>query len=231
MKISLSFLLLGISLALTNAFILNNNKNKNKNKMGEKEAFSHGRAVTLVMKRWNDWQNCHRCSEIERYCMEKAIVEDIIFILRLLANDMGQSVKDLVGTVDFKIQIQYVYNAVDNGNCDSLTQVLRSYGLLNHFVQTVIALMNKPLKDSNVDLGSICKGVNDALGGILGSVLDIVENLTGVVTGLVGTATGVVGDVLGSATGALGGVVGSATGVAGNLLGTATGLLGGLKLG
>ncbi|XP_069812916.1 uncharacterized protein [Dendropsophus ebraccatus] len=223
MKITLVFLCLGVCLGLTNAFIAGGRK-----KMSEQEAYSHGRMMTLVMKRWNDWQSCHRCTEIERYCIEKAIVEDLAFILRLLANDMGCTLQELVGRADFKIQIVYVYNAVEKGDCDTLTRILRSNGLLNHYIQVIVGLLNKPLHDSNVELGGMLKAVNGILGGTLNAALGLAEGVLGGALGILGGAGDAVGGLVGGLTGAAGGVLGGLTGAAGGVLGGLTGAAGGV---
>jgi hypothetical protein len=41
----------------------------------------------LVMTRMSNWKKCRSCSDIERYCLERALIGDILFILRIAKTD------------------------------------------------------------------------------------------------------------------------------------------------
>ncbi|KAG8578828.1 hypothetical protein GDO81_010636 [Engystomops pustulosus] len=216
MKITAAFLFFGICLALANGFLVPQKKKK----MSESEAYSLGCMMSLVMKRWNDWQKCHECSNIERSCMEKAIVEDSCFIMKLMANDMGRTPQQLLAKLDFKIQIDIVIIAIVHDDTEKLTRSLQNHGLINHFVQTVCGMMNSPLKDSNVDLGGIFTAMNGVLDGGITAALGLVSGVVGGLTGIVGGLAGAAGGVVGGVTHAVGGLVGGLTGgLTGGLLG------------
>ncbi|XP_063301284.1 uncharacterized protein LOC134600826 [Pelobates fuscus] len=225
MKFAIVFLFLGIGSCLvsTNANAIR------KKKMTEAEAMSNGRGLAFIMNRYSNYKNCARCSDIERYCMEKAIVEDFVLLIKLLAGDMGCSHRDLLGKLNIKVHFEYVYGAFERNDIDTFCKHVRANAQFDALVQGLSSILVEPLKQSNVELGGVLNSVNGALGGTLNIALGLVDSVIG---GLLGGTLGAVGGVVGGAvdaiSGVAGGLLGGATGVLGGLTDTAGGLVGGL---
>ncbi|CAH2277275.1 Hypothetical predicted protein [Pelobates cultripes] len=179
MKFAIVFLFLGIGSCLvsTNANAIR------KKKMTEAEAMSNGRGLAFIMNRYSNYKNCARCSDIERYCMEKAIVEDFVLLIKLLAGDMGCGHRDLLGKLTINVQAQYVYGAFERNDIDTFCKHVRANAQLDALVQGLSSILVEPLKQSNVELGGVLNSVNGVLGGILSPALSVVNSVIGGVLG------------------------------------------------
>ncbi|XP_073507227.1 uncharacterized protein [Phyllobates terribilis] len=215
MKITLAFLFLGICLALTNAASVR------KRKMTESEAFSHGRLMSLVIKGWSEWQNCHTCSDREKYCMEKNIIENLCFILKMIPHDMECTLQEFLVITKFQGKFPASFwKAFENSNTETLVEAFRTHRTLNLFIEHICASLNLSLKLSNVDMSGILLTVNSVTNGGLRMGLSCLQNVFGSI--LLNVAGGLIDAVSGIA-GGLGHAVGGVAGGFGNAVGGVAG--------
>ena len=209
------------------------------------EGLAHGRMMALILKRWNIMENCR--NEEERFCMQKAIVKDLCFVIKMMSEDLKCSHQEMGARLKLGNLSGLYMNAILKDDVHTFTWNLIQQRKLNYFMQCAFTEVNIHLNQCNVDLSGIMQSVHSVTGGcLIGSGLKIVgdtiglattvlsgaANLAGnLATGVLGGATHLAGNlvngVVGGATHLTGGLangVGSATHIAGNL---ATGVLGG----
>ncbi|XP_075457004.1 uncharacterized protein LOC142495412 [Ascaphus truei] len=221
MKIALAFLLVGLSSCFVST---DANAIRGQRKLTEAEGFFHGRLMFFILFRLEKSKGCTRCSDAEKYYMDRCIVEDLCLLLKLLTEDMKCSKPDFLHKMNIGIDINIFFNAVEHSKIDDLHKMLRPAGKLDIFVNKIVDALNGILKEVNMDLGKIIESQNDLLGGVLNAVTGV---LSGVIGGVLGGVTGVLGGALSGITGGLGGAIGGLTGGLGGAVGGLTGGLGG----
>ncbi|XP_075457005.1 uncharacterized protein LOC142495413 isoform X1 [Ascaphus truei] len=222
MKIALAFLLVGLSSCFVST---DANAIRGQRKLTEAEGFFHGRLMFFILFRLEKSKGCTRCSDAEKYYMDRCIVEDLCLLLKLLTEDMKCSKPDFLHKMNIGIDINIFFNAVEHSKIDDLHKMLRPAGKLDIFVNKIVDALNGILKEVNMDLGKIIESQNDLLGGVLNAVSGV---LSGVVGGVLGGVTGVLGGALSGITGGLGGAIGGLTGAVGGLTGGLGGAVGGI---
>ncbi|XP_040200421.1 uncharacterized protein LOC120932238 isoform X2 [Rana temporaria] len=224
MKITLAFLLLGTCIAFTNA------RSVPKKTAHEAESLSHVRMLALSYNRWREYQECNRCSSIEKSCKLRAIMSDCFIILNLMANDLGVEKKKLL-SVKVNVKITVLIDALEKNDYESYANHVEKTGSINSFMEMMTIVVKGSTDEAGLDLGGVLSDcLGDALGGILKIFPDILGGLLGSVTGIIGGVVDVVGGLtgsLGDITGSLGGLTGGLGGLTGGL-GGLTGGLGGL---
>ncbi|XP_040200418.1 glycine-rich cell wall structural protein-like isoform X7 [Rana temporaria] len=225
MKLAIAFLLLGICLVPTNA-------NYGRRRMTTHEGYAHSRMFTQCMQRWIEIEKCNRrCTDNERVCRQRAFLENVCFLLKLLAHDLQLEFAELLGGLNCGIHVSYVISAVQHGHIDQLSAQLTYYNAWNPFYKGFSQFLNEILVSVNVDLGYSIASVNACSGKSLetgyGPIQDVINVFHNIVGGGGGKSkSGLFGGLVGSLTGALGNVVGGVARVAGDVVGGLAGAAG-----